>query len=247
VQGFPNFLMTPMQANPAGENQGLPIDTSNVAAQQFSTTGLLSSTSSTAPFLYTQPSAASGSASDGMSTAQSPMGGNDAAGQKRVSVGDASLSGRSSVVLYLSFDEEALSPYQCLVRKNIEVFEALQVDVDSNAQGRNKPISLGQVGIRCIHCSTLPPKKRARGAAYYPRELKGLYQAAQNQAKGHLEKHCLHIPSTIRSELLRLKDSKSSPGSGKNYWADGVKVLGVFEDAHGLRFEKRTTPTPQNF
>ena len=38
-------------------------------------------------------------------------------------------------------------------RKQIELFEAKQEDVDAGAQGRNKPIILGQVGIRCIHVS----------------------------------------------------------------------------------------------
>lgn len=33
------------------------------------------------------------------------------------------------------------------------MFEAKQEDVDAGAQGRNKPIVLGQVGIRCIHVS----------------------------------------------------------------------------------------------
>lgn len=85
----------------------------------------------------------------------------------------------------------------------------------------------------------LPPKNRARGAMYYPAKLTGLYQAAQNQANGHLVQHCNHVPVTIRNELIRLKDVKSSAGGGKKYWADGVKVLGVYEDSDGLRFEKR--------
>lgn len=155
--------------------------------------------------------------------------------------GDSSgqLAGRSPIVLYMSCDEESLSEYQCLVRKNIELFEAIQIDAESNAQGRNKPIVLGQVGIRCRHCTMLAPKNRSRGAMYYPAKLEGLYQAAQNQANGHLVQHCNHVPPAIRAELIRLKDVKSSAGGGKKYWADGVKVLGVFEDANGLRFKKR--------
>ena len=41
-------------------------------------------------------------------------------------------------------------------------------DVNSNARGRNKPIVLGQVGIRCIHFKALPPRQRERAAMYYP-------------------------------------------------------------------------------
>lgn len=89
---------------------------------------------------------------------------------------DEKLSGRAPISLYMSCDDESLSEYQCLVRKQIEIFEAMKDDVDSNAQGRNRPIVLGQVGIRCRHCTMLPPKHRARGAVYYPAKLQGLYQ-----------------------------------------------------------------------
>jgi len=152
---------------------------------------------------------------------------------------DSNLTGRPPIQLYISCDDDSLSDYQCLVRKNIELFEARREDVESNAQGRNRPIVMGQVGIRCGHCTMLPPKHRARGAVYYPAKLYGLYQAAQNMASSHLCEHCQHVPASIRAELLKLKDRKSSAGGGKKYWADGVRVLGVFEDEDGLRFEKR--------
>lgn len=241
AQGFP--LPSPQQpllppGNIIGNAQSLGVDgqDSTLQLQQSSVTGFMDSS-----LAYAQSSMMSGNL---VSSTTLQAGSNHGESQS-VGTDDSRLSGRPPIGLYMSCDEEALSEYQCLVRKNIELFEALPVDVESNAQGRNKPIVLGQVGIRCRHCALLPPKKRARGAAYYPSELKGLYQAAQNQAKGHLEKHCNHIPPATRAELLRLKDSKSSAGSGKNYWADGVRVLGVYEDRQGLRFEKRTSPTNQ--
>jgi hypothetical protein len=152
---------------------------------------------------------------------------------------DASMTGRCPTVIYMSCDDDSLSEYQCLVRKQVELFEARREDVDSNAQGRNRPIVMGQVGIRCRHCTMLPPKHRARGAIYYPAKLYGLYQAAQNMASSHLCEHCQHVPPDVRAELLKLRDRKSSAGGGKKYWADGVRILGVFEDEDGLRYEKR--------
>lgn len=149
------------------------------------------------------------------------------------------MVGRPPTQLFMSCDADSLSEYQCLVRRNIELFEAVRDDVESNAQGRNRPIIMGQVGIRCRHCTMLPPKHRARGAIYYPTKLHGLYQAAQNMASSHLCEHCQHVPQQLRSELLKLKDRKSSAGGGKKYWADGIRILGVFEDGDGLRFEKR--------
>jgi hypothetical protein len=45
------------------------------------------------------------------------------------------------------------------------------------------------------------------------------------------------IPEEIRKRLLFLKDQKSSDGGGKNYWADGIRSLGVMETRDGLAFE----------
>ncbi len=148
------------------------------------------------------------------------------------------MTGRRPLHLFMSCDEESLSEYQCLVRKQIQLFEARSEDVESNAKGRNKPIVLGQVGIRCRHCSVLAPKSRSRGATYYPAKLNGLYQAAQSMASGHLCYHCQHIPPDIRQELLILRERKSSAGGGKKYWGDGVRILGVIEDESGLRFKR---------
>jgi hypothetical protein len=147
-------------------------------------------------------------------------------------------TGRLPCALFISCDDESLSDYQCLVRKQIELFEATVEDVESNAQGRNRPIVLGQVGIRCRHCAMLPPKHRERGAIYYPSKLPGIYQAAQNLAVAHLGTHCRQIPAAIRDQLTQLRERKSSAGGGKQYWADGVRVLGVLEGRDGLRFAK---------
>jgi hypothetical protein len=134
-------------------------------------------------------------------------------------------------------DDDNLSDYQCLARKQIEIFEAGPEEVESNAQGRNEPIIAGQVGIRCWHCSNIPPPHRTRGATYYPSKLYGLYQAAQNMASAHLCNHCQLIPDSLRQELAVLRERKSSAGGGKQYWADGVSVLGVIEDEGILRFK----------
>jgi hypothetical protein len=153
--------------------------------------------------------------------------------------GRTPITGRPAVPLSLDSDSDALSAYQCLVRRQIELFEAGTVDVESNAQGRNRPIVLGQVGIRCRHCAHLNPRERSRGATYYPAQLQGLYQACQNLSLTHLVAHCQLIQAEIRSELDQLRKRKSSAGGGKKYWADAAKVLGVYEDGDGLRFSPR--------
>ena len=107
------------------------------------------------------------------------------------------VTGRFPIKMYLSCDSMELSPFQCLMRQQIEFFEAHQVDVDTPIQGRNRPIVLGQVGIRCVHCKHLSPvqasmekqnqvTKKSRGAVYYPSTLLGVYQAAQVLCSLHL-------------------------------------------------------------
>jgi hypothetical protein len=145
-------------------------------------------------------------------------------------------SGQYCRILYLDQDDESLSPYQSLVRKQIEVFQATVSSLQDKSQGRNKPIVLNQIGIRCRHCGRLPGKERAKGAVFFPSQLDGMYQTAQNMANKHLLHDCRVIPAAIREELFRIrfkekggKTLKSAYGGGRHYWADGLRVLGVVE------------------
>jgi hypothetical protein len=150
---------------------------------------------------------------------------------------------RTTVSLHMPMDEESLSTYQCLLRKQIELFEATQEDLKATAQGRNKPIILNQVGIRCRHCARLRMGERAKGSVYFPSQLMGLYQTAQNMTKTHLMKDCAEVPRHIREDLVRLRErkkgGKSHVGGGREYWAEGLRVLGVYEtEDRRLRFRK---------
>jgi hypothetical protein len=144
--------------------------------------------------------------------------------------------------LAMDMDEGELSSYQCLVRKQIELFEATEADLNASAQGRNKPIILGQVGIRCRHCATFPPAQRAKGAVYFPSQLKGLYQTAQNMSNEHILKDCREVPRATREALLKLREKKnkrSTVAGGRTYWTEGLRVLGVVEtEDRRLRFRE---------
>jgi len=143
---------------------------------------------------------------------------------------------RSPIILYMDCDEDSLSEYQCILRKQIELFEADAVDASSSVQGRNKQIVHGQVGIRCRHCSHKPISKRQKGSIYFPTKLDRIYQAAQNLSAFHLAENCEHCPGEVRQKILLLRERKSPAGGGKHYWAEGVRCLGVTEDQNGLRF-----------
>lgn len=158
--------------------------------------------------------------------------------------------GRIPTPLYLSCDPDNLPPYQVLLRRQIEFFEALESDVHllsstsksqcttvaaGTKQGRNKPIVLGQVGIRCKHCYGLTSSRnqqRTRGAVYYPSTLNSIYQASQNMASIHfLGGYCQTIPPAIKEELQELRSSqKASVGYGKAAWAIKASAIGIYED-----------------
>jgi hypothetical protein len=168
----------------------------------------------------------------------------------------ASSTGKS---LSLDMDEQELSPYQCLVRKQIEIFEQPPEDAieGQTTQGRNRPVRPGQVGIRCRHCGAGRPWLRSRGSILFPSTLLGVYQTAQNMANTHLVKTCRMIPDVTRQELLRIrsrekgkKTRKSAYGGGRQYWADSLRIMGVVETPdQRLAFENRSSaasPKPES-
>jgi len=145
-------------------------------------------------------------------------------------------AGRTVVPLALTTDFDQLSSYQVLVRQQMELFVAGREDVITSVQGRKQGVQIGQVGVRCSHCAHLPLRQRGRGSAYYPKKLKGIYQAVQNMSLTHLQASCTVISSKMRDELGVLHQRRESTVGGKPYWVEAARALGVVEDEGGLRF-----------
>jgi hypothetical protein len=139
--------------------------------------------------------------------------------------------------LYMECDEDFLSDYQLVLRKQIELFAAEQIDLDNFTPGRRKEISVGQVGIRCKHCALLPHTERPRGTAYFPSTFPALYQAAQNMATIHFSDTCQQISPRLKEQLIDLHKKKTvSEHGGKKYWAEGAVARGICETERGLFF-----------
>jgi hypothetical protein len=87
--------------------------------------------------------------------------------------------GKFPAVLFCEADEERLTSYQCLLRKQLELFEADMEDVrHSTRQGRTAPIKFGQVGVRCRHCASSKVSAGTKGASYYSQTIDGIYQVS---------------------------------------------------------------------
>jgi hypothetical protein len=145
------------------------------------------------------------------------------------------------ILLYRDIDEFYLTEYQCLLRQQIELFEATVEDLQASAQGRNSPIQIGQVGIRCKYCANMPIKCRSRGAVYFPRSIDGIYQVAQNLTKIHLCNSCTRVPEDLRKKLTELSKVNKRASGGKRYWIERVREIGIYEDGKAIRFKKASS------
>ena len=84
-----------------------------------------------------------------------------------------------AVLLCLPTDAKYLTSSSCLLRKQIEVFSSSIEDI-SIQHTRYRPIVVGAVAIRCIHCRHVPRSQRARGAVIFPSTIKLIYQSVRN-------------------------------------------------------------------
>lgn len=140
--------------------------------------------------------------------------------------------------LALPDDHVWLSPHQVFLRQQIEVFRATKQDISTHKRGRNKPIVVGQVGIRCRHCAHLPLSQGQRGSTYFPATLHGIYQASQNMNSTHLQCGlCLEMPESVRQQFSFLVSTRlKSSGAGRPHWELAAKRIGLLDSPTGICF-----------
>ncbi|KAL3914290.1 MAG: hypothetical protein SGARI_000201 [Bacillariaceae sp.] len=143
----------------------------------------------------------------------------------------AAKPGEFPAIMFCEADEQRLTSYQCLLRKQMELFEANASDIHhSTRQGRTAPIKLGQVGVRCRHCSAPGMAAKTKGASYYSQTIEGIYQIAQNMSKVHLCDKCPRIPPDVKHKLNIYRTDCRRAIKGKEYWSEHIMSLGVYED-----------------
>jgi hypothetical protein len=169
-----------------------------------------------------------------------------------------------SALLASEMDKHYLAPIHCFVRRHVEVFAATQQDIAAPAPGRKKPIALGQVGLRCVHCAKLPVKERVKRAICYPPSVSGVYHAVSNMKFDHF-KLCRGMPKEARDEFQGLASSPQSGTGGvkrssndestprprvsnstAQYYHDSALGMGLRDTPEGIRMHQPLPPMVVN-
>jgi len=152
---------------------------------------------------------------------------------------------QGKVLLALPEDKDVLNPLRCFLRKNICAFTATQLDISCSPTSAKKS-RLGQVGLGCIHCLTLPPNQRIKRSVCFPFNISRIYQSVADIQRFHFNE-CSMMPSDTRAEFTKLQgDSlKGSAGvSTKTYWVDSAKRLGLADGPNGMYFRRDPSLPP---
>ena len=152
---------------------------------------------------------------------------------------------QGKVLLALPEDKDVLNPLRCFLRKNICAFTASQLDISCSPTSAKKS-RLGQVGLGCIHCLTLPPNQRIKRSVCFPFNISRIYQSVADIQRFHFNE-CNMMPSDTRAEFTKLQgDSlKGSAGvSTKTYWIDSAKRLGLADGPNGMYFRRDPSLPP---
>lgn len=148
----------------------------------------------------------------------------------------------SRVLLGIPDDKEWLSDMDCFVRRNLEVFCASVEDVNIAAQDRKYPITVGQVGIRCIHCAMAGGQGVCRrDAVAYPYSISGVYEAVREFQRLHLGS-CKNVPTATKQKLEGLKEASSLSSVLRKYYVVAAKALGMYDTPDGIRSSGESVP-----
>lgn len=133
-----------------------------------------------------------------------------------------------AISLHTPEDDDVLSPLHCFMRRYcVEAFSATEEDVATPRYGKSHSfkVTVGQVGIRCLHCKHLPIDKRAERAVCYPSSLKNIYHSIETWQRRH-SSACKQITPWVRKSItgLMLK-SRTRAGGRRQYWEDSARYV----------------------
>ena len=142
--------------------------------------------------------------------------------------------GRRILLLSMPDDHQCLSETLCIVRNNVEVFTADGDDVRAPAPGRKRPIQVGQVGLRCVYCRSVPGRDRVKRATCFPSSVKRIYRAMIDMKLDHFA-NCPHVPEGLKARLRELQSgtTKRSTGMTVQYFVRSALRVGMHDVLEG--------------
>jgi len=147
----------------------------------------------------------------------------------------------SRILVAIPEDKEWLSDIDSFVRKQLEVFCATEEDVAAALEDRKYPITVGQVGIRCIHCSIAQGNDAIGHAIAYPFSISGIYESVKEFHRLHLDS-CPNLPATSKAKLDSMKGASSLSSVLRKYYTLAAKALGLVDTKDGIRTGGKSTP-----
>ena len=141
------------------------------------------------------------------------------------------------VPLSLPEDKASLSPLRCFLRKQVCAFSATEEDIAVRAP-TTFSITVGQVGIGCIHCVKQAAKLRSNRAVCFPFSIGRIYQSVADIQRFHFTE-CKMLPPDVKAEFIELQKASSKGSKGlatRQYWVTSAKKIGLVDTQHGIRF-----------
>ena len=163
------------------------------------------------------------------------------------------------LLLYTAEDERHLTDLHCFVRKRcVFLFAASQQDVDVPRKGRKKALTLGQIGIGCLHCKD--SESKLKGSTYFPTSITGIYNATMIINQRHFPV-CPHVDKETFATYNQLKNLTARSASTKvriqfesvpvdprtqlgtqEYWIEAAAKLGLVDTPRGVFFRPSSRP-----
>lgn len=141
------------------------------------------------------------------------------------------------IALALPEDKMSLSPLRCFLREQVCAFSATEEDIAVRTP-TTFSVSVGQVGIGCVHCLNQPSKLRLNRAVCFPFSIARIYQSVADIQRFHLGE-CKMVPPEVKTKFLELSSASSKGSKGlatRQYWVTSAKKIGLVDTAKGIRF-----------
>mmetsp|Transcript_5041 Transcript_5041/g.11002 ORF Transcript_5041/g.11002 Transcript_5041/m.11002 type:complete len:1222 (+) Transcript_5041:300-3965(+) len=153
------------------------------------------------------------------------------------------------LLLAMPDDRISLSETLCVVRENVEVFCATEADIKAPAPGRKRPVTVGQIGLRCIHCrNATNPGDRVKRAICFPSSIKRIYRTVIDMKLDHF-KACRYVPTELKTRLAELKATNGrSTGTTMQYFVSAARKMGMTDGPNGcgVRYDPSLMAGAQN-